>query len=48
MKNVFLPGELEEEIYTNIPPGFSRGDGHMVCRVEKALYGLKQSPLANI
>ena len=44
VKNVFLHGELEEEIYISIPPGFSRSDGNKVCRLKNALYGLKQSP----
>ena len=46
VKNVFLPDELEEEIYMSIQPGFSGGDGNKVCRLKKALYGLKQSPRA--
>ena len=45
VKNAFLHGELEEEIYMSIPPRFSRSDGNKVCRL-KALYGLKQSPRA--
>ena len=39
VKNVFLHGELEEEIYMRIPPGFSESDGNKVCRLKKALYG---------
>ena len=46
VKNVFLHGELEEDIYISIPPGFSGSDGNKVCRLKKALYGLKQSPRA--
>ena len=45
IKNVFLNGELEEEIYMRIPPGFeiesTRGK---VWKLKKSLYGLKQSP----
>ena len=46
VKNAFLHGELEEEIYMSIPPWFSKSDGNKVCRLKKALYGLKQSPRA--
>ena len=46
VKNVFLHGELEEEIYMSIPPWFSESDRNKVCRLKKALYGLKQSPRA--
>ena len=46
VKNAFLHGELEEEIYMSIPPEFNESDGNKVCRLKKALYGLKQSPRA--
>ena len=41
LKNAFLHGELEEEIYMSIPPRFSGSDGKKVCLLMKALYGLK-------
>ena len=46
VKNAFLHGDLEEEIYMSIPSGFGRVEGKRVCKLKKALYGLKQSPRA--
>ena len=47
MKNAFLHGEIEEEVYMKPPPCYSdeynQGEGF---KLKKALYGLKQSPRA--
>ena len=47
IKNGFLHGGLEEEIYMDVPPGYGNNLArHTVCKLRKALYGLKQSPRA--
>jgi len=45
VKNDFLNGDLEEEIYMEQPLGFvaQRESSKLVCRLYKSLYGLKQS-----
>lgn len=47
MKNDFLHGDLEEEVYMDIPPGYTASSSTaIVCTLQRALYGLKQSPQA--
>ena len=46
----FLNGELEEEIYMELPEGTVKKENkNKVCRLRKALYALKQGvPLLGI
>jgi hypothetical protein len=47
VKTTFLNGDLQEEVFIEQPPGFSRpGQEHKVLRLHKALYGLHQAPRA--
>ena len=47
IKNVFLHGDLTEEVYMEQPPGFvAQWESGLVCKLRHSLYGLKQSPRA--
>ena len=43
VKNVFLNGELREEVYMHPSLGYTIPDG-MVCRLRRSFYSLKQAP----
>ncbi len=40
VQTAFLNGDLEEEIYTEQPKGFTQEGEHLVCKFHKSLYGL--------
>jgi transposase InsO family protein len=44
IKTAFLNGQLEEQVYTEQPPGYQSGPPGTACHLQRALYGLKQAP----